>query len=621
VVAVAGLSTLDRIRLSIFALISLTACLLASGLWSPELYRRLGYAIDDWRQVQLLSARPDPRIAVVDIDERSLEAIGPWPWPRAVIARLAQNLFVQYHAKAVGLDVMFPEAASPQGDHALLAVAHQFPLVFAQAFAMSANADAPHAGYLGGALPAGIKAAHAPIASGFVGNFFDAADVCVGHVTPHASLDGVVRSIPPLIRYANALYPMLAWQLLHCRAHGQSPVMPIDRLPVDSRGFMHIPFRRPVQSFDVVSAYEVLAQTAPSTLLAKRYVLVGSSALGLTDHIASPIDPWLPAVVVHAELLGEMLDPGSGQGGPPRAAWLPIAWTACSIVAFALLFRVQRASIALVALVTTTSLWLVLLAWTRIVPAGLAALPLVAAGAFLLVQAPIEWISSQAAIRSFERRFSRYLPPTVLREIIRQRGLATFKPERRQISVLFVDIEGFTRLAEQMPPEQLATMTDVILTRLTDCVHRTHGTLDKYMGDALMAFWGAPLAQSDHADRALDCALAMLREIRALNQSELPVLDGRMIRVRVGVNSGTAVVGEIGSTFRKSYTAIGDTVNVASRLQEHARTLETSLLIGQETARQTGRHRLQTCAHAILRGRDAAEQLYTVHEGEPHATH
>jgi adenylate cyclase len=250
---------------------------------------------------------------------------------------------------------------------------------------------------------------------------------------------------------------------------------------------------------------------------------------------------------------------------------------------------------------------------------GLAALPLVPAAAFLLVQAPIEWICSQAAIRSFERRFNRYLPPTVLREIVQQRGLATFTPERRQISVLFVDIEGYTRFAEQMPPEQLAAMTDTILTRLTVCVHETHGTLDKYMGDALMAFWGAPLAQPDHADRALDCALAMLRDLETLNRSALPVFEGRTIRVRIGVNSGPAVVGEIGSTFRKSYTAIGDTVNVASRLQDHARSIGTSLLIGQETARQVVRHRLQACAQAALRGRDAAEQLYTMNENEPHA--
>jgi len=617
VVPVAGLITLERIRLTIFGLLSLTACLLASGVWSPQPYRRLGYAIDDWRQVQLLGTRADPRIALVDIDEHSLEVIGPWPWPRAVIARLAQNLFVQYHARAVGLDIMFPEAGSPEGDEALLAVGHQFPLVFAQAFALAASADAPHAGHLGGALPAGTHAAQAPVAAGYVGNFFDGTGVCVGHVTPHASLDGVVRSIAPLIEYRNAVYPMLAWELIHCREHSGSPG-PMSSLPIDSHGLMHVPFRHSVQSLDVIPAYDVLAQTAPPALLQKRYVLVGSSALGLTDHVASPIDPWLPAVVVHAELLGELLDLGSGKGAPRRVAWLPVAWTACSIVAFAALFRMQRASIALVALVAATCLWIALLASTRAVPASLAALPLVTAMAFLFVQAPVEWIFSQAAIRSFERRFSRYLPPTVLREIIRQRGLSTFIPERRQISVLFVDIEGYTRLAEQMPPEQLAAMTDLILSRLTDCVYRSEGTLDKYMGDALMAFWGAPLTQPDHADRALDCALAMLRELEALNRSASPVLEGTTIRVRIGVNSGPAVVGEIGSTFRKSYTAIGDTVNVASRLQEHARTLATSLLIGQETARQAQRHRLRAYAHATLRGRDAAEQLYTVDEGEPH---
>jgi adenylate cyclase len=614
-------SKLDLMRLTLFALISLITWLLGTGVWAPEPYRRVGFALDDWRQSYLLSGRRDPRIVLIDIDERSLDAIGPWPWRRAVIAQVARNLFEQYHAKVVGLDILLPESGQPEGDRALLALARQYPLVFAQAFDLSGDPDAPHTGHLNGVRIEKANTPRAPVASGFVADFFQDPDVCAGHVTPHVDPDGVVRSIAPLIQFNGLDYPMFAWQLMTC--HGAQRPLPlsIESLPTDSRGLMNIPFQLGMRSFDVISALDVLAGTAPRALLTDRRALLGSSAIGLTDHVASPIEPWLPAVVVHAELLSYLLD-SEGRGAfVTSGRGLSMLWTACSIVIFALLFRLQRAPVALTVLIVTTSIWLAFVFSTRAVAAGLAALPLVPAAVYMLVQAPIEWICSQAEIRSFERRFSLYLPPTVLREIVRRHGLKTFRPERRQISVLFVDIEGYTRLAEQVPPERLATMTDVILTRLTQCVYDTDGTLDKYIGDSLMAFWGAPLEQQDHADRALDCARAMLQEVDALNRSGDPVMGGQTIRVRIGVNSGGAVVGELGSTFRQSYTAIGDAVNVASRLQDYAKIAKTDLLIGQETARLENRHALREFGNVTLRGRITPELLYVLGEVEADAPH
>ncbi|WP_062081487.1 CHASE2 domain-containing protein [Caballeronia udeis] len=608
-------------RLTLFALISLIAWLLGTGLWSPEPYRRVGFALDDWRQSYLLSDRHDRRIALIDIDERSLDAIGPWPWPRAVIAQIARNLFEQYHAKVVGLDILLPERGDAEGDSALLALGHRYPLVFAQAFDLSGDPDAPHTGHINSGRTEKANASRAPVASGFVANFFDDSDVCAGHVTPHADPDGVVRSIAPLIQFGGLTYPMFAWQLMTCRGAERPLPVSIESLPTNRRGLMNIPFQLGMRSFDVISALDVLAGTAPPALLTNRRVLIGSSSIGLTDHVASPIEPWLPAVVVHAELLSYLLDSEARGAFITSGRGLSMLWTACSIIIFALLFRRQRAPVALTVLLVTTSIWLAFVFSTRAVAAGLAALPLVPAAVYMLIQAPIEWISSQAEIRSFERRFSLYLPPTVLREIVRRRGLKAFTPERRQISVLFVDIEGYTRLAEQVPPEQLATMTDVILTRLTQCVYDTDGTLDKYIGDSLMAFWGAPLEQLDHADRALDCARAMLHEVDALNRCVDPVMGGQTIRVRIGVNSGGAVVGELGSTFRQSYTAIGDAVNVASRLQDYAKVVKTDLLIGQETGRLVNRHALRTFGNATLRGRITPELLYVLEEVGTDAAH
>lgn len=620
-VEIARLSRLDRLRFAIFGLTLLAICLLAARVGEPPLYARLAYALDDWRQVHTLLETPDSRVVLVDIDEHSIEAVGPWPWPRALIAQLVRTLFAQYGTRSVGLDILFPEASQNADDEALLAVARRYPLVFAQTFSFATTDHPPRVGQTGGALTLREPAGPMPVASGFVGNFFSEADLCVGHVTPHTDADGVVRAVAPLIRYGAQVYPMFAWQLLACRAgrsgHEAAPPDPA-ALPGATAGLLHVPFRRAAATYDVVPAVDVLAGKAPAALLRGRYVVVGSSALGLNDHIASPIDPWLPAMVVHAELLDALLDLQSDPSPSPRrfARWLPLAWSVVSLALLAWLSRQRRAALTLPVAASTTALWLVALLWLRELPADQIALPLVPAVVFVFVQAPLEWIASLVAMRAFERRFSQYLPQSVLRHIMRRADQDALKPQRREITVLFADIEGYTMLAEQMPPEQLVAMTEIVLTRLTQCVYDTEGTLDKYMGDALMAFWGAPLDQPDHARRALDCAQAILREVAAINREAAALPLGRTLRVRIGVNSGSAMAGELGSASRQSYTVIGDAVNVAARLQEYARSASTDLLVGQETARLASGYPLRMVSEVTLRGRGAPERLFVLDEPE-----
>ncbi|CAG9261050.1 CHASE2 domain-containing protein [Paraburkholderia unamae] len=620
-VEVVRLSRLDRLRLAIFGLTLLAICLLAARVGAPPLYERLGYALDDWRQTHTLLATPDTRVVLVDIDEHSIEAVGPWPWPRALIAQLVRTLFTQYGTRPVGLDILFPEASQPDDDAALLDVARHYPLVFAQTFSFATTDHPPRVGQIGGALAVREPAGPMPVASGFVGNFFSEPGLCVGHVSPHTDPDGVVRDVAPLIRYGDHVYPMFAWQLLACGSGGKRAATPPDpaALPGVADGLFHVPFRRTAATYDVVPAVDVLAGKAPASLLRGRYVVVGSSALGLNDHIAAPIDPWLPAMVVHAELLDALLDLTDAAPTASHLAfarWLPLAWAVVTLALLAGLSRLRRAALTLPVAAATTALWLAALLWLRELPADQIALPLVPAFVFVFVQAPLEWIASLVAMRAFERRFSQYLPQSVLRHIMRRADQNALKPQRRQITVLFADIEGYTMLAEQMPPEQLVAMTEVVLTRLTQCVYDTEGTLDKYMGDALMAFWGAPLEQPDHARRALDCAQAMLREVAAINREATALPHGRALRVRIGVNSGSAMTGELGSTSRQSYTVIGDAVNVAARLQEYARTAKTDLLVGQETARLAAGYPLKMVSEVTLRGREAPERLFVLDEAE-----
>lgn len=619
----------DWLRPGLFALVLGACALLGSGTWSPRWFHRLEDLVADLRWRLGPSAGQSAHVAVIEIDEASLDVVGPWPWPREVVAGLAGELFTRHRARVVALDMVFPEPRDAAADAALLALSRRHRMVFSQAFYLTP--DAVRTGHPGGALPAPANPAapgtmaDVPAATGHLGNFFAAAPGdCVGHITPQVDADGVVRRMAPVIGYAGRHYPMLAAAALLCARPGLPAALPWTALaPLmaaakEADGFVLIPWRHASAGFPVFSAVDVLARRVPAQALAGRYVLVGASALGLSDHVVSPHDPRLPGVMAHAEMLDWLLAEAAAPSARLVLPWLGWAWTLATVLGLAWLSRGGNLLATYGALTGMAGLWLLVLLGLPPGAAGRAAvLPVVAALMLLLLQAPAEWALARAQARQFQRRFRRYLPPAVMEALLRERGYEAMLPMRRTLTVLFADMEGYTALAETMAPERLVKVTEIVLEALTAQIHAAGGTVDKYMGDAVMAFWNAPLDQPDHADRGLACACAILSGMPALNarlQAECPWLAP--VRICIGLHSGDAVVGEIGSPLRKSYTAIGDTVNIASRLQDLCKAVSADLLVGEGTAALALRHVLKPVGRARLRGRSRAEQIYAV-RGRP----
>ncbi len=618
--AISAVIRQHRARLFIALSAMSLVVVLGTQAWEPRWYLRAELLAHDWHDNAHLKLNADTsRLAIIDIDEASIEAIGAWPWPRAVVAQLARTLFDRYHVKTVGLDIVFPEPADKAGDDALAALARRRPLVLAQAFDFSGRSDAPRIGALGGGLPLTAKQEQQapPQATGFIGNHPAlGGSACTGHITPQPDFDGQVRRIAPLVRFEDTVYPMLAAAMLACGAESKKTVparAAALTTTMTKKGYMQVPFKVGLQSYTVIPAIAIFSDAIAPDLLKGRHILIGSSALGLGDRVSTPVHPWLPGVMVHAQLLDALLDEQAQAHARHDFGWLAWIWALASIVLLAMLFALTRARIALAALTLLPLVWLLIA--DRLLLAGHSvpiALPLIGCAVFLAVQAPFEWSKAQSDTDRFITRFRKYLPPVMVDLLVKQRrGADVLKAVRKMITVLFVDLRGYTAMAEEAPPEQIADFTQWVLGALTEEVHRSGGTLDKYMGDALMAFWGAPLDQPDHADRALDCAAGMEAAIARLNL-ELPQRypDLAPIKICIGINSGEAVVGELGTPQRSAFTAIGDAVNLASRLQDHAKTTIHTVLIGSGSAAQVRRHTLALLEHAVIRGRRKGDAIY-----------
>jgi adenylate cyclase len=564
------------------------------------------------------STAPEPRVLVVDIDEASLGKLGPWPWPRARLADLVENLLTRYQARGVALDIVLPETGDSDGDMRLTLLARHGPVVPAQAFDFNTTRPLPvRSGALGGA----VVGVHGGVpATGYIGNYRALAEApYVGAIGIIPDADGVLRRLPIYTAYAGQQYPALALALLNCCA-GAAPV------PPDNNGMLRIDFARDWNAYTVVSAADILDNTIDPAGASRRLVIVGSSSLGMADRVATPLGTNRPGLGVHATVLSALLDRQQGRAPTPWPGRL-IACLFALLGTIGTMLALPRlpAAAGVAVLGAISLLWLVLAFAVSSHDAVFSPVGPLATNLFLLaVAVPYQWQLAQRRSRRLLSTLRQYVAPTVVEQLLRSEVDDPLKPRQLDVTTLIADMEGYTSQVEALPVTEAARLTQEFLDCLTGPVIDTMGTLDKYTGDGLVAFWGAPLPLAEHADLALDAAHAILRRVHALSLRR-QAAGHAPLRVRIGIESGMAMAGDFGTSFRSIYTAVGDSVNTASRLEQMAREFPHDVIIGAGTVERAQRHTFTLLGERRLRGKEHSTTLYTLtasmkQEGSPHAT-
>jgi adenylate cyclase len=593
--------------------LGLLALVLALGLeWlRPPWLGRLDEGLRDVFLRHTANQQQEARLVVVDISEAALRKIGPWPWPRQRVADLVEILLGTYGARAVGLDIVFPEPADPQGDARLASLAQHAPLVLAQIFDYTLRDASNVQGVLSGGLaPSGL--AGFTQAFGYIGNHAGLARAqCVGNIGFVPDADGVLRHTPMQTLFQGQVYGHFASAMLAC---GADTAPGFGRF-ANSQGLWRVSYARDFSAYTVIAATDILNESAPRALLAGRYVLVGSSALGLGDRVSTPLAPLTSGVMVHAASLTGLLDMAEGHTQSPWAGrgWL-VAWCVLSMALAVYLMARVAAWQGFILLLVFVLGWLGVAFWGVARQAEWSVTAPLFGYFFLLVAAvPHEWWQAQLRGRQLLRSFSHYVAKPVLDEIVRLNLQHSLSPKLLDVTVLVADMEGYTRATSSLTLEQAAELTKDFLACLTRPVLGWQGTLDKYTGDGLVAFWGAPLPCPDQADRAVSAALAILVEVEALNKRRAK--DGLMpVQVRIGIESGSALVGDLGTAFRSTYTAVGDCINFASRLEAAARYLPTQLVIGPVARRQLVQHATKSLGEISLRDTSTTIEVFAVQD-------
>ncbi len=561
----------------------------------------------------------DSRIVVVALDEKSLSEEGQFPWTRDKLAAMVSQLYA-YGVAVVGFDVVFPERDLSHDLATLrvlgaedqefmekldtLAPGLNRDEVFGEAIALGPTVMAYYfnTGDIGvyelGELPLPAfefddtmaERLFLPSADGFTSNVPElmAGAWTAGFISnPLIDDDGIVRRTPLMHRYGNAAYESLALAMAATvlndiavpvfvdtplMMEGYPPLEAIEigerSIPLDAQGAVLVPYRGGANSFPYVSATDVIRGVVEDpSVLQDAIVIVGATAPGLQDLRSTPFGSIYPGVEIHANVLGGILD-GTFRWKPAYTKGAEVV----AVVGFGLLMALMLPTLSailstvMMLLTLTLAIALNLYLWQgqmHVLP--LAGTLIVVFGIYV-IDIVFGYFFESRSRSHMNELFGQYVPPDLVTEMSLDPTNYSMESEKRDLSVLFTDIRGFTTISEKLDADELSELLNRFLTPMTKVVHDTKGTIDKYMGDCIMAFWGAPMENEKHASSAVRAGLGMLAALKKLNV-ELWKDDIPELAIGVGVNTGTMSVGNMGSRFRRAYTVLGDAVNLGSRLE------------------------------------------------------
>jgi len=592
--------------------------LLYSYIEFPGTYKIIDKRVRDFMFIARGEEHIKKKVVIVDIDEKSLGSIGQWPWPRIEMAKLLYNIALA-EPKAIGLDIVFAESDNSSPKKVLSKLGYgqlddipDYDEMLAEVFAGTPTIS----GYVFALEDDGMPVERAPKTEARIIERDKGETEFL--ITPYRAIlnipllqdsaqstgffntipddDGIIRRVPLLMKFGDFIYPSLSLEMIRYGENDSkiyvdyseqgisSITLGEHHIPTDRFGRLLVNFYGGTRIFEYISASDIVEGTVPPEKLKDMYILIGTSAAGLLDLRSTPFDSVYPGVEVHATVIQNILD--------DRYLYRPSWSEGAELFATAMIFLVTIVVFYFASALVSLLIASVLLAgatfgvYYLIFTEGIVlslALPLLALILSYLSSMVINYFYETKQKELIKARFAKKVSPAVVEELIKSSDGDILEGKEKYITIFFSDVRGFTTISEAMgSPKALIELLNEYMTPMVEIVIEEKGTIDKFIGDAIMAYWNAPNDVPDHEDRALRASIRQINALVELNKKILSEGKPR-IDIGIGLNSGLCTVGEMGSAGRADYTIIGDPVNLGSRLEGLCKPYGAKIILSEFT--------------------------------------